>query len=177
MKEIVIDKMTIQLPEGYYFETSNDKRVVSINIEKEKGLSVGDYVKDIVTGDTFIVNKINDYFYYSKFSIDFNGAFNETFNSFSVDRAFYHLNDEEKKKFDNKMRYAVGLEYNATENKYVRCRAKRYYFINSDGCIIGTDDMNVEIDNNRYNLGNYFISKEQAESYLEKLKSIFKRDE
>lgn len=170
------DNITIQLPEGYYFETSSFGRVVSINVNKNV-FSVGDYLKDVINGHTFIVTELNTCLYKTTLYLDSDGVFRERPKFYSADRDFYRLNDEEKKAFDDKMRNVLGIEYNVEENKYVRCRAEKYYFIDSSGDVFETTDTKSEKDNDRYRFGNYFTNKDQAKSYLCKIKLLLKRYE
>lgn len=62
---------------------------------------------------------------------------------------------------------------NEKYGKPKRWRAERnrgYYYIDDDGGICYTTDDYVLVDNDRYALGNYFQTREQAEKALERVK-------
>ena len=73
-----------------------------------------------------------------------------------------------------------GKRWNA-EKKCVedlpRWRAKKngtYYYVNDDSSIRETKEMEWAIDNDFYNVGNYFRTREAAEKVAEQIKDIFK---
>lgn len=58
-----------------------------------------------------------------------------------------------------------------------RWRAKRrrlYYFIAMDSIAIHAEETFNEVDNHRYNFGNYFKTKEAAEKVAKQIREIFK---
>ena len=72
-----------------------------------------------------------------------------------------------------------GFKWNEKEKKIekIRWRAELerfYYYINSTGVVESTVDIRHRLDNNRYAIGNYFKTEEEAKPYLEKFKEIFK---
>lgn len=73
-----------------------------------------------------------------------------------------------------------GKQWNA-EAKQIedlpRWRAEKngkYYYVNDDSSIRETKEMEWAIDNDFYNAGNYFRTREAAEKVAEKIKEIFK---
>ena len=55
-------------------------------------------------------------------------------------------------------------------------KAGVYFYINDRGRVDSTLDT-YELDADRYKCGNYFQTKEEAETYVEKFREIFKRKE
>lgn len=91
----------------------------------------------------------------------------------------YHLASEsEKEKLFSYMKghgYTFNQETKRVEK--IRWRAERfcsYYFINSIGNVIGEEEGNCCIDTERFEIGNYFQTKEEAQEYAKKFKELFK---
>lgn len=55
-------------------------------------------------------------------------------------------------------------------------RDRRYYFIDDEFTVRCSIEENLSLDSNRYEIGNYFRTLEQAEEYVEKIKSILKEN-
>ncbi len=55
-------------------------------------------------------------------------------------------------------------------------RDRRYYFIDDEFTVQCSIEENLSLDSNRYEIGNYFRTLEQAEEYIEKIKSILKEN-
>lgn len=58
-----------------------------------------------------------------------------------------------------------------------RWRAEKdgiYYFVDNDGIVRFTSDKYSKIDNRKYNIGNYFKTKEEAQVIANKFKDLFK---
>lgn len=58
-----------------------------------------------------------------------------------------------------------------------RWRAKRgelLYFVNAIGEVSSTHDVDTDADNNLFNIGNYFRTKEEAQAMAKKFKDLFK---
>lgn len=91
----------------------------------------------------------------------------------------YHLASEsEKEKLFSYMKghgYTFNQETKRIEK--IRWRAERensYYFINSMGQIDEDDEDFTKIDSDRFEIGNYFQTKEEAQEYAKKFKELFK---
>lgn len=62
--------------------------------------------------------------------------------------------------------------------KLPRWRAKydeKYYFVSECGKACCSNDIRDAFDNDRFNLGNYFKTYEEAEQYAKKFREIFKK--
>ena len=91
----------------------------------------------------------------------------------------YHLASEsEKEKLFSYMKengYTFNQETKRVEK--IRWRAERensYYFINSIGNGIGEEEGNCCIDTERFKIGNYFKTEEEAQEYANKFKELLK---
>lgn len=87
--------------------------------------------------------------------------------------------DEEKQLLFDKMK-EQGLRWNAEEKRVekIRWRAKYngvYYFITFNGKIDSENDMYCALDNQRYNFGNYFRTRKQAEKAAEAVREALKK--
>lgn len=51
---------------------------------------------------------------------------------------------------------------------------EKYYYVSDTGSISATEDSRWGRDDKRYEIGNYFKTKEEAELYAEKIREIFK---
>lgn len=86
--------------------------------------------------------------------------------------------EEEKQLLFDKMK-ENGLRWNAEEKRVekIRWRAKYngvYFFITFNGKIDSENDMYCALDNQRYNFGNYFRTRKQAEKATEAVKETLK---
>lgn len=80
--------------------------------------------------------------------------------------------EELKKKYEELGQKINDLE-NKLKNKNNRCRVNydcKYYYINGYSEIASDEEHNCELDDGRYNIGNYFKTKEEGEKVLENLK-------
>lgn len=80
--------------------------------------------------------------------------------------------EELKKKYEELGQKINELENNL-KNKNNRSRVNydcKYYYINGYSEIASDEECNCKIDDSRYNIGNYFKTKEQGGKVLEKLK-------
>lgn len=90
--------------------------------------------------------------------------------------AFRHATEEEKQLLFDKMK-EQGLKWNAEEKRVekVRWRAsfdERYYYINSSlDCLSDIEDSHI-FDKERWEEGNYFHTKEQAEEAAKRIKEV-----
>lgn len=55
-------------------------------------------------------------------------------------------------------------------------KGEKYFFVSSDGGIFEDTDDRYDVDNSRYELGNYFKTWKEAQIKLDKIKLIFKED-
>lgn len=91
----------------------------------------------------------------------------------------HHATDEERQLLFDKMK-EQGLRWNAEEKRVekIRWRAKYngvYYFITFNGKIDSENDMYCALDNQRYNFGNYFRTRKQAEKAAEAVRETLKK--
>ena len=85
---------------------------------------------------------------------------------------------EEKESILNRLK-EKGYTFNQETKKIekIRWRAERensYYFINSIGDVIGEEEGNCCIDTERFKIGNYFKTEEEAQKYADKIKELLK---
>lgn len=93
---------------------------------------------------------------------------------------YYHpATDDEKQRLLDKLKEA-GYRWNP-EKKEVemipRWRATKggfYYYLSNFADVIKNEETNDVLDNFRYNLGNYFRTREAAQEVVDKIKEIFK---
>ena len=90
-----------------------------------------------------------------------------------------HATEEEKQELFNRMKKA-GLRWNAEEKRVekIRWRAsnmERYYFIGSVGTIVSDSEDYWSMDNDRYEFGNYFRTKEQVEEAAKRVKETLRK--
>lgn len=94
-------------------------------------------------------------------------------------REFHPATEEEKQRLLDKLKEA-GYHWNPDEKKLElipRWRAIEedfYYYLNSFADVINTSETNDMPDNVRYNLGNYFRTKEAAQKVADEIREIFK---
>ena len=94
-------------------------------------------------------------------------------------REFHPATEEEKQRLLDKLKEA-GYRWNPDEKKLEpipRWRAIEedfYYYLNNFADVIKTSETNDMPDNVRYNLGNYFRTKEAAQKVADEIKEIFK---
>lgn len=94
-------------------------------------------------------------------------------------RYFHPATEEEKQRLLDKLKEA-GYHWNPDEKKLEPMPKWRaieedfYYYLNSFADVIKTSETNDMPDNVRYNLGNYFRTKEAAKKVADEIKEIFK---
>ena len=90
-----------------------------------------------------------------------------------------YATEEEKQLLFDKMK-EQGLKWNAEEKRVekIRWRAKKgeeYRFMNTDFTTVYTTELGDDIDTNRYNVFNYFHTKEQAEEAAKRVKEVLRK--
>ena len=108
------------------------------------------------------------------FSSHFNTAHNYNFG-WNI-HSFRHATEEEKQLLFDKMK-EQGLKWNAKEKRVekIRWRAsfdERYYYINHLLDCLSDIEESHSSDEERWNVGNYFKNKEQAEEALKRIKEV-----
>ena len=86
---------------------------------------------------------------------------------------------EEKQELEDALA-GKGMFWNAKENRIEKKRwraalEKNYFIVNNDFTIHPTSEDGDELDNERYNGGNYFRTKEQAEKAAKAIKETLKK--
>lgn len=94
---------------------------------------------------------------------------------------FSHATEEEKRRFFDELK-AKGLRWNAETKtmERIRARTKRngsYFFINSLCEVIDSNENELPVDDNRWNVGNYYLFHErvQAEEDAKTIRAIFEK--
>lgn len=152
----------------------------SVVFEKERQKFENGDILCSVDGDTIVIFKEqgegNSRYFYSHYNTDCSGV-NGCWNS----AAFRHVTDEEKQLLFAKMK-EQGLQWNAKEKRVERIRNRvkwgdNYLYINNYGNIIKIPDYHTQYDNNRFDLGNYYLSeeREQAEKDAAAIEAIFEK--
>ena len=158
---------TIAIPDGCK-ATIKDGSVVF-----EKEFENGDVLCSAYSGTMVIFKekeKDGSRYFYSHYNTD--RSSNKGWNS----TAFRHATEEEKQLLFDKMK-EQGLLWNAEEKRVekVRWRAsfdERYYYINSSlDCLSDIEDSHI-FDKERWEEGNYFHTKEQAEEAAKRIKEV-----
>ena len=168
----------INVPEGCKAEIKDGV----ITIEKEE--------KEFKRGD-IIVSKIDEILLVITYDFDSNlltsfvnidahgNLFNNPYQKWNVSHDWRLATDEEKQLLFDKMK-EQGLRWNAEkkELEWIRWRAKkgeRYCFVGNQGIIMTDKEDSFCGDKNRYEFGNYFRTKEQAEQAAELVKATLKK--
>lgn len=137
----------------------------------EKDFEDGDVLHS-VHDDLMLIYK--EGFSSGSFSSHFNTAHN--YNSGWNIHSFRHATEEEKKLLFDKMK-EQGLKWNAKEKRVekIRWRAsfdERYHYINHFlDCHSDIEESHI-FDEDRWNVGNYFKNKEQAEEAIKRIKEV-----
>lgn len=168
----------VQIPKGYTAKIDgNEVRIVKV----ENEFKDGDFVAEKI-GDCPFIYKGTD-----------NTGFHLYYAGLNISRVLIMGNDEgrfgngplraataeEKQEFEDALA-GKGLFWNAKEKRVEkkRWRAEHcgvYFFIADELRIFDTKDYYFESDELRYNGGNYFRSKEQAEKAVEAIKETLKK--
>ena len=161
---------TIAIPEGC-------KAVVkdgSVVFEREQKFEDGDVLHSVYD-DLMLIYKE------SRSSESFNSHFNmmHNYNTGWNIRAFRHATEEEKRLLFDKMK-EQGLRWNAEKKRVekIRWRAKEgedYYCITERGHVVGDEEGGLPEDIERYEFGNYFRTREQAEEAARRVKETLRK--
>lgn len=108
--------------------------------------------------------------------------YNKTFNTFEAINSLRHATAEEKQKLFDAMA-KDGKRWNAEAKKVEDIKPKRwraelnkhYWYLDSFLIVSGDLERLVTSNDLRYNLGNYFKTKEQAEEASEKIEELLKQ--
>lgn len=90
-----------------------------------------------------------------------------------------YATDEEKQLLFDKMK-EQGLQWNAEEKRVEKIRrrannGKKYYCIGNQGGLMIDREEGHCVDENRYEFGNYFRTKEQAEEAAKRMKEVLRK--
>ena len=159
--------------------TVNGNEVV---IEKEqKEFKRGDVITSL-KGETLLVD-VHDYdscLLRSFVHIGENKEFYQSPYSLWKESHEWRLATEEEEELLFDKMEEQGLRWNAEEKRVekIRWRAKYngvYFFITFNGKINSENDMYCALDNQRYNFGNYFRTREQAKKVAEVVKEALRK--
>ena len=167
------DKITI--PTGCKATIEDNLIIIK---KKQKKFKDGDILHSNMTGRVVIFKSYEDESC-RVFCTYYNSA-NTSNNGWSAD-CFYHATEEEKQHFFNELK-AKGLRWNA-ETKTMEKIRKRvqldelYLYIDSNCEVKETIESGIFIDDENYNLGNYYLpeEREQAEEDAKAVKAIFEK--
>lgn len=158
---------TIAIPDGCK-ATIKDRSVVF-----EKEFKDGDVLHSKHSSTILIFKEMSEddsRWFYSHYNTD--NSSNKGWNKV----AFRPATEEEKKLLFDKMK-EQGLKWNADEKRVenIRWRAssdERYYYINHFfECQSDIEESHI-FDEDRWNVGNYFKNKEQAEEAIKRIKEV-----
>lgn len=94
-------------------------------------------------------------------------------------RAISEASEDEKKKILGLLdKNNLVIDYDKKEIRNKRCREEIngiYYHIGENGIVIKDMEFYIKSDDNRYEIGNYFRTREQAESVAKEVKAIFEK--
>lgn len=84
----------------------------------------------------------------------------------------YYVNKQKQATWVNAIHSEL---FNIVELPQWRAKKEQFYYYISDSCKVHWDrEIQDILDDSRYECGNYFKTKEEAESYAEKIREIFK---
>lgn len=153
------ESVTVKVEDGY---------VVALYEPKKKELKFGDFVRLNKSANTGIIATVGNY----DCLVSVNGIlFRANKNDIS------EASEDEKNKIqkfldDNNL----VIDYDKKEIRNKRWRAEIneiYYHIGENGIVIKDMEFYIKSDDNRYEIGNYFRTREQAESVTKEVKAIF----
>ena len=167
------DKITI--PTGCKATIEDNLIIIK---KKQKKFKDGDILHSIKT-DRILIFKNYSHSFNEKFSCYYNNLDEDNFDWDST--AFRHATKREKQHFFNELK-AKGLRWNA-ETKTMEKIRKRvqldelYLYIDSNCEVKETIESGIFIDDENYNLGNYYLpeEREQAEEDAKAIKAIFEK--
>ena len=99
-------------------------------------------------------------------------------NGCGYTKDYHPATEEEKKCLLDKLKengYAFNKE--TMEMEKIKWRAKKYssyYFINAIGKVINDEEDFSKVDSDRFEIGNYFKTEEEAQEYADKFKELLK---
>lgn len=184
-------KQTFEIPEGCTRVTieQHDNQIIT-TFEPEIKFNEGDILVKTYAPHIayiFILDKISkdNVIYYKGYFSPYYGSI-EIEKDFGIGRIDDSMHkeiriateSEKQQLFDALAK--VGKKWNAEkkcieELKHERWRAKIYepYYV-LDGCfeVFESEENNYNIDNKRYNIGNYFQTEQQAKDFAEKIKQL-----
>lgn len=150
-----------------------DGSVVFEKEEKVQDFKDGDVLHSVYADITLIFEKYNTYYSFTSHYSTLNAAGFE----WAV-KSFRHATKEEKSEFFDKMK-EKGLRWNAEEKKVekIRWRAKKdgYYYINRGLTTTNTTESGYNTDTIRYNVLNYFRTKEHAEEAARRVREALRQ--
>lgn len=150
------ESVTVKVEDGY---------VVAL-YEPKKELKFGDFVRLNKSANTGIIETVGNYGCLA--------SVNEIFF-----RAISEASEDEKKKILGLLdKNNLVIDYDKKEIRNKRCREEIngiYYHIGENGIVIKDMEFYIKSDDNRYEIGNYFRTREQAESVAKEVKAIFEK--
>lgn len=171
---------TITIPKGCMAQI-NGNEVVIEKEEKEEDFKRG----DILVSLSNEIILVDDYDFegghlYSFVHVDRSGKlYKEPFFRWNEWHDWRLATEEEKQFLFNKMK-EKGLKWNAEEKRVekIRWRAKEgedYYYITGRGHVVGDEEGGLPEDIERYEFGNYFRTREQAEEAVKRVKEVLRK--
>lgn len=173
------DKITI--PEGCKAIVKG-KSVVFEKEEKVQELKDGDVLVVVVNGgrhNAFIyksTDAVGFHLFYAGINADGNLLINDSSYGRWGNEILSYATEEEKQLLFDKMK-EQGLRWNAEEKRVekIRWRAKggeRYFYVYNQGSVTVYKDDGYHVDENLYEYGNYFHTREQAEEAARRIKEV-----
>ena len=158
--------------------TIEDNLIIIEEEQKQEEFKDGDILRSNNTHRVVIFESYQDkqknYFcsYYNNDSAD-NRSWGTSY--------FRHATEEEKQRFFDELK-EQGLRWNAETKQMERIRkrvewGKRYYFINGNCEVYETTEADMPIDDENYNIGNYYLLEEieQAEEDAKAVRAVFEK--
>lgn len=167
----------IQVPAGCK-ATIKENTIVIEEEQKQEEFKDGDILHSKITNTVFIFKS-----YETEFEDTFCCYYNNgnASNSGWAVRFFCHATEEEKQAFFDELK-AKGLHWNAETKKIekIRKRAKtceKYLYINGFGNVKELREEYCTFDNEKFNLGNYYLlsEREEAEEDAKAIRAIFEK--
>lgn len=164
---------TIAIPDGCKATIKDGSVVFEKEEKKDKDFNDGDVLHS-KTDDTMLIFK--------EVCNHDREVFDSHYNTSRRDdkrwniNAFRHATEEEKQLLFDKMK-EQGLKWNAEEKRVEKVRWRsssdeRYYYVNHLlDCHSDTEESHI-FDEERWNVGNYFKNKEQAEEAIKRIKEV-----
>lgn len=100
------------------------------------------------------------------------GAENHAFNG-DLEDGIYYVYQGKAMTVDESLSFLFDI----VELHRWRARVNKiYYYVTEGGYVFSKSEDAISSDNDRYKVGNYFRTKEEAEKYAEKFRELFKRE-